>query len=149
MLRLPPPIWSMIYLGLMALVSWALDWPAIPWLPDHEAIGIALFFVSWIAPVLAFRAFRLAGTELDPTSETNRVLITDGAYRVSRNPMYLGLTFATLGMAIWVGAWPMLVAPIAVFATANWVHIPFEEAKMRRQYGAAFDAYAGRVRRWL
>jgi protein-S-isoprenylcysteine O-methyltransferase Ste14 len=43
----------------------------------------------------------------------------------------------------------MLLAPLATFATANWVHIPFEEAKMRRQFGDAFDAYCAKVRRWI
>jgi protein-S-isoprenylcysteine O-methyltransferase Ste14 len=55
----------------------------------------------------------------------------------------------TLGIGLWVGAWPMLLAPLATFATANWVHIPFEEAKMRRQFGDAFDAYCAKVRRWI
>ena len=54
-----------------------------------------------------------------------------------------------IGIAIWVGAWPMFGAPIALFATANWVHIPFEEVKMRRQFGAAYDNYVARVRRWI
>jgi protein-S-isoprenylcysteine O-methyltransferase Ste14 len=43
----------------------------------------------------------------------------------------------------------MFIAPIAVFATANWVHIPFEEDKMRRQFGATYDGYVRRVRRWV
>src|SRR5215468_3043106 len=50
---------------------------------------------------------------------------------------------------IWVGAWPMFGAPVALFATANWVHIPFEEAKMRCQFGAVYDNYVARVRRWI
>jgi protein-S-isoprenylcysteine O-methyltransferase Ste14 len=54
----------------------------------------------------------------------------------------------TLGIAIWIGAWPMFIVPVAMFATANWVHLPFEEAKMRRQFGAAYDDYVARVRRW-
>jgi protein-S-isoprenylcysteine O-methyltransferase Ste14 len=48
-----------------------------------------------------------------------------------------------------VGAWPMFIAPLAAFATVNWVHIPFEEAKMRRQFGAAYDDYVARVRHWV
>lgn len=148
MLRLPPPIWAMIFLLLSAGVSWALRWPG-PALPHHEPIGMAVFFAGWILPVWAFRRFRLAGTELDPISETNHTFVTDGPFRLTRNPMYLGLTVATLGMAVWVGAWPMLAAPVAVFLTANFVHIPFEEAKMRRQFGAEFDDYVRRVRRWL
>jgi protein-S-isoprenylcysteine O-methyltransferase Ste14 len=63
--------------------------------------------------------------------------------------MYLGLVLVTLGIALWVGAWPMFLAPIAIFATANWVHIPFEEEKMRRQFGASFDAYASKTRRCI
>ena len=42
----------------------------------------------------------------------------------------------------------MFIAPIAIFATANWVHIPFEEAKMRRQFRATYNGYVGRVRPW-
>jgi len=89
------------------------------------------------------------GTEINPTSATNRLLVTSGPYRFTRNPMYLGLVLVALGIAAWVGAWPMVLAPVAIFATANWVHIPFEEAKMRRQFGPEFDDYAGRVRRWI
>jgi protein-S-isoprenylcysteine O-methyltransferase Ste14 len=93
--------------------------------------------------------FRRAGTEIEPTSPVNRALVTDGPYRFTRNPMYLGLVIITLGIAVWIGAWPMLIAPMAVFATANWIHIPFEEAKMRRQFGATYDDYVARVRRWV
>ena len=63
--------------------------------------------------------------------------------------MYLGLVVLTLGIAVWAGTWPMMIVPFAVFATANWVHIPFEEAKMRRQFGASYDDYVSRVSRWL
>jgi protein-S-isoprenylcysteine O-methyltransferase Ste14 len=44
---------------------------------------------------------------------------------------------------------PMFAVPILAFATANWVHIPFEEAKMRRQFGSAYDSYTASVRRWI
>ena len=63
--------------------------------------------------------------------------------------MYLGLVTLSLGIAVWIGTWPMFMASLAIFATVNWVHIPFEEAKMRRQFGAAYDDYVARVRRWM
>ena len=148
MLRLPPPIWTMIFLALTAGVSWALGWPRISW-PPHEAVGMAIFFAGCILPVWAFVLFRREGTEIDPASDANRVLVVHGPYRLSRNPMYLGLVFVALGTAVYAGYWLMLATPIAVFATANFVHIPFEEAKMRRQFGEAYDAYAGQVRRWI
>ncbi len=148
MLKLPPPIWALIYLAAGAAISGALGWPRPPGLPIPP-LGAALVALGFIPPVWAITLFRRAGTEIQPTSPTNSALVTTGPYAFTRNPMYLGMTVIATGVAVWVGAWPMFAAPIALFATANWAHIPFEEAKMRRQFGAAFDAYAGRVRRWV
>jgi protein-S-isoprenylcysteine O-methyltransferase Ste14 len=148
MLKLPPPIWGLIYVLVALVVSWQFGWPKMPGFPLPK-LGMALAFIPWALPVWAAIVFRRAGTEINPTSPSNRALIVDGPYRYTRNPMYLGLVLVTSGIAIWVGAWPMFLAPLAVFATANWVHIPFEEAKMRRQFGQAFDDYLARVRRWI
>jgi protein-S-isoprenylcysteine O-methyltransferase Ste14 len=117
--------------------------------PSAPTLGYFIVAISWILPVWAFVLFRREGTEIEPTSVTNRTLVTSGPYQFTRNPMYLGLVILTLGIAIWVGTWPMFGAPIALFATANWVHIPFEEAKMRRQFGSVYDNYVARVRRWI
>ncbi len=148
MVRLPPPVWGLIFVLVGLGLSWALGWPMAPLLPQPIA-GAALFVLAWIVPVWAVMLFRKAGAEVSPTSPQNRALVTGGPFAVTRNPMYLGLLVSTLGVAIFVGAWPMFLVPIAVFLTANFVHIPFEEAKMRRQFGAEFDAYVDRVRRWL
>jgi len=148
MLKLPPPIWALVYVLIAAAISWSLGWPKFLGLP-LAPLGIALVAVAWIPPVWAIVLFRREGTEVSPTSPANRTLVTSGPYRFTRNPMYLGLVIVTLGVAVWVGAWPMFIAPIAVFATANWIHIPFEEDKMRRQFGATYDGYVRRVRRWV
>ncbi len=136
----------MIYILVCAAISWSLGWPRPRGLP---LLGIALVAVAWIPPLWAFVLFRREGTEINPTSPANRKLVTSGPYQFTRNPMYLGLVLLALGIAVWVGAWPMFMAPVAGFTTANWIHIPFEEARMRRQFGAAYDAYVARVRRWV
>jgi protein-S-isoprenylcysteine O-methyltransferase Ste14 len=148
MLKVPPPVWALVYVLIGVAISWSLGWPKLPGLP-LAPLGIALVAVAWIPPVWAIVLFRREGTEVSPTSPANRTLVTSGPYRFTRNPMYLGLVIVTLGIAVWVGAWPMFIAPIAVFATANWIHIPFEEDKMRRQFGATYDGYVRRVRRWV
>jgi protein-S-isoprenylcysteine O-methyltransferase Ste14 len=112
-------------------------------------LAVALIVLGIALAVAAAALFRRKGTELNPTSTANRMLVTSGPFRLTRNPMYLGLMIVTLGIAFWVGAWPMFLAPIATFATVNWVHVPFEEAKMRNQFGEQFDAYVGKVRRWI
>lgn len=146
MVKLPPPVWALAYLVIAGAISYLAGWPdglrVVP-------LGVILIVLGVASAVMAARLFRREGTDLNPTSATNAKLVTSGPFNYTRNPMYLGLVLFSLGVAFWVGAWPMLLAPIAIFATANWVHIPFEEAKMRRQFGAEFDAYCGRVRRWV
>ena len=148
MLKLPPPIWALAYILITAGASYLAGWPRVPGLPlVWLAVVLIVFGVTLV--VAAVVLFRREGTELNPTSTANRKLVTSGPFKLTRNPMYLALVIVASGIAIWVGAWPMFLAPIAIFATANWVHVPFEEQKMRRQFGEAFDAYARTVRRWI
>ena len=148
MMKLPPPAWAFLYLIIAGVVSWFYPWRAlvdlrIVWL------GVALVAIGVAISVWASLLFRREGTELNPTSEVNKSLVVRGPFRFTRNPMYLGLVIFTLGMALGVGSLPMFAVPLLVFVTANWAHIPFEEAKMRRQFGTAFDHYMRQVRRWI
>jgi len=148
MLKLPPPLLALIYLVLAAGLSRLLGWPTLPGLP-LPVLGAVIVVAGFVPSFWSVGVFRREKTEINPTSTANRALVTDGPFRFTRNPMYLGLITSSLGAAIWVGAWPMFLAPIALFATTNWVYIPFEEAKMRRQFPREFDDYARRVRRWI
>ena len=118
MLKLAPPIWTLLYLLLCVALSWSLGWPTIPGLP-LPLLGIALVVLAFIPPVWAFVLFRREDTEINPTSPANRKLVTRGPYQFTRNPMYLGLVTLSLGIAVWIGAWSMFIAPLAVFATVN------------------------------
>jgi protein-S-isoprenylcysteine O-methyltransferase Ste14 len=148
MLNIPPPGWAFAYVLVAAALSYLAGWPLVPGLP-LVPLGVLLLVAGVALSATGGALFRREGTELNPASATNRALVTRGPFRFTRNPMYLGLVIATLGIAFWVGAWPMFLAPIALFATTNWVFIPFEEAKMRQQFGAEYDAYVGQVRRWI
>ena len=148
MVKLPPPVWAFLYLTAAGALSWIHPWRRlidlrIVWL------GVALIAVGFAIAFWAISLFRIAGTEINPTSKTNKSLIIRGPYRFTRNPMYLGLIVLTLGVAFGVGSLPMFAVPVLLFTTANWVDIPFEEAKMRRQFGAEFGVYTSQVRRWI
>ena len=148
MLTFPPPVWTLIYLIIFGVLSWIYSWRAlfdlrVVWL------GVVLVAAGFTTSFWSASLFRREGTELNPTSETNKSLVVRGPFRFTRNPMYLGLVIFTLGIAFWSGSLPMFAVPLLVFATVNWAHIPFEEAKMHRQFGAAFDNYRRRVRRWI
>jgi len=148
MLNIPPPIFTLAYVLIAAALSYLAGWPRVPGLP-LVPLAVLLVAAGLALSVTAIALFRREDTEINPVSTTNRKLVISGPYRFTRNPMYLGLVTITLGIAFWIGASPMFLAPIATFTTANWVNVPFEEAKMRRQFGAEFDAYVSRVRRWI
>lgn len=148
MLKAPPPLWA---LALLAAGYFLSELPLFADLPTWRSVpaGLVLFVLGAALPTIAAAQFRAAGTQIMPTSEKNDALVTTGIYSFTRNPMYVGVITASLGAALWFGRPLMFLAPLGVFAITNFVLIPFEEAKMRRQYGEAFDAYCNRVRRWI
>lgn len=76
-------------------------------------------------------------------------LITTGAYRWSRNPMYTGLAIAYLGGALLAGSWwPVVLFP-AVILCVVWLVIRPEERYLGERFGQTYADYCARVRRWL
>jgi protein-S-isoprenylcysteine O-methyltransferase Ste14 len=72
-----------------------------------------------------------------------------GPYRVSRNPMYVGLAIAYLGEAgILNQVWPIILLPFTL-AYVNWIVIPLEEARLQEVFQDEYECYRKRVRRWM
>lgn len=148
MRAIPPPLWALLLLA----ATWGLGLvPGLNALPALETrpIGLIVIIAALALIFAAMLQFRLANTQLLPNSPKNDALVTGGLFSFTRNPMYLGMVLFCVGGALWMERWTMLAAPFLMFAVANGVFIPFEEAKMRRQFGDVFDAYTRRVRRWL
>jgi protein-S-isoprenylcysteine O-methyltransferase Ste14 len=135
-------------LGLLALAGHAALWGfEAPWgrsVPGGAALLAAgLGWVLWAAWL-----FRRADTAIRPT-DAPRILVDEGPYRFGRNPMYLGMTVAMLGIGLALGSPFMAAAAIAFAAVVHRVHIPFEEAQLQRAFGGWYIDYAATVRRWL
>jgi protein-S-isoprenylcysteine O-methyltransferase Ste14 len=98
--------------------------------------ALVLFFLGWNG--WALWLFARHRTGLLPGQATNAI-IEDGPFRVSRNPLYVGLLALYLGLAALVPTvWGLLLFPVAVLLLL-W----------GERFGAAYEAYAKRVRRWL
>ena len=148
MLRnIPPPIWVILILAGLYYASDVFALDLGEW--RHQRAGAIIVLLGLALPIVGTIHFIAAGTQVVPTSATNNKLVVNGLYRFTRNPMYLGLVIASLGAAILLGRPLLYLTPFLVFAMANWGFIPYEEAKMRRQFGDEFDAYCKRVRRWI
>jgi protein-S-isoprenylcysteine O-methyltransferase Ste14 len=118
---------------------------------DHVVLRIA-----GIALIVAGAALNLwSDTQLKRASTTVKpdglptALVSTGAFRLTRNPMYLGMAAILAGAALALGSLPAL-ACAAVFAVlADRLYIAREEANLTTTFGAAYDEYRSAVRRWV
>jgi protein-S-isoprenylcysteine O-methyltransferase Ste14 len=96
----------------------------------------------------AFRGFSKAGTPVVPF-ERSTALVTDGSYRLTRNPMYVGMVMILAGIALLLGTvGPWLPIPLFVWVMRSSFIIR-EERFLEELFGQQYLAYKSRVRRWL
>jgi len=95
----------------------------------------------------AAREMRRAGTSPDPADEPPE-LVTGGVYRISRNPIYVGLVLAYVGVSLLFDRfWPLVtLQPVLLYLRRV---VRREEAYLETRFGTAFDQYRSTVHRWL
>jgi protein-S-isoprenylcysteine O-methyltransferase Ste14 len=146
----PPPL---VYLAGL-LLGLGADWVfALPPLPETSdtgglwlggACGLSgLFLILWSA-----RRFIGAGTPLPPYRPTT-ALVTEGPYRRSRNPIYLGMALVYVGVVCATASLGALALLPAVILVMEFGVIRREERYLERRFGGAYRDYKARVRRWL
>lgn len=92
--------------------------------------------------------FRRHRTGLLPGGATTS-LIEEGPYRLSRNPLYVGLLALHLGIALLVPSlWAVVTLPVS-WLLVWWGAVRPEERFLRERLGEPYVAYTHRVRRWL
>ena len=83
------------------------------------------------------------------TFKKPRRLVTTGLFSRSRNPIYLGFTISLFGVWILLGTVLPLAGCLLFMIIANSFYIPYEERAMAQLFGAEYENYQSRVRRWL
>ena len=145
-LQIPPPIWGLT----MLLLAYGADRLLASSVVFRSALlSVLMGAAGLVLSVWGERTFAAAGTEVLPASPTNKKLVTHGPFRYTRNPMYSGLVLMALGFAFYFGTIAFYAVPVLLFVLCNFSFIPFEEAKMQRQFGDQYTDYLRRVRRWV
>jgi protein-S-isoprenylcysteine O-methyltransferase Ste14 len=106
-------------------------------------IGLA----SGASGVMAFRRHRTTTNPIRIDAASS--LVTGGVYRLTRNPMYLGLALLLSAWAAYLGTPWALLGPLGLVVFLTRFQIIPEERVMLGKFGAAYDAYRRRVRRWI
>ncbi len=143
--RLLPPVVAALLLAASAALHFAF--PEMPRWRAPVAGGVLV--VAGIGTMLwAARLFGREGTTVLPHGTPSR-LVVSGPYRFSRNPMYLGISTALLGIGLFAGT-PPFFASAAIFPLwMNARFIPMEERNLEAAIGDDYRSYRSRVRRWL
>lgn len=140
-----PPTWLLLFVGLAGAQAWLL--PLIDAGRFGDMAGAAVVMAAAAMLIAASLQFRRHRTTIMPR-EVPQAMITDGLYAYSRNPIYVADALILTGVAlIWDAAALILVPVFVAVITARFIR--GEEAGMKAQFGAAFDHYAARVRRWI
>ncbi len=148
-LRIPPPVVALV----VALAMWGVSRDAAA-LPAAEFVrlplALALVVVGAAFDVSGLIAFRRARTTIHPMKpQAASSLVDTGVYRLTRNPMYVGLFFMLCGWAAYLWTWWALPGPFAFAAYIGRFQIAPEEKALSALFGAKYLAYRKRVRRWL
>ncbi len=145
--------WSAVLLaaalgaGVLLGRLYPLAWPGVDDLPAQVigyAIGIAgIALVAW-----GLLTLQRAHTTVLPHKRVDR-LVTHGAFRFRRNPIYMGEVLIFLGLAQATGnIWMAIMAPVFAVAALVLAILP-EERHLEARFGEAYLDYKERTRRWF
>ncbi len=125
--------------------------PSWPMSPGARYAVASLFVVVGLAfdvsGLLAFRASKTTVNPLKPQKAS--ALVTAGVYRITRNPMYVGMCFLLMAWAIHLSALLPFVGPVIFMMYITRFQILPEERVLARRFGEQYAQYTTRVRRWL
>ena len=147
--QFPPPILFLIGFG----AAWLLDdqvplpFPGVGRVVMVSA-GVMVLITGLCVMIWGIAMFRKAMTAIFPNQPANE-LVTDGAYRYTRNPMYVGFTLVFIGAAfIRDSMWPLILLPL-ILGLLYLLVIRREEAYLADAFGEQYAAYCRQVRRWV
>ena len=148
-LLIPPPLQVLVCAGLM----WGL-YRLTPQLAfsfsGQQLLAALLCFLGLVLDLSAVRLFFRSKTTVSPvTPEKAEKLVVEGAYRFTRNPMYLGLASILTGFAFWLGNFFAFLPVVFFIWFVTRYQIKPEEEVLLEKFGEEYGEYTMRVRRWI
>jgi len=145
--KIPPPIVAILFAVMIFYFS---DSFAYVDLPFKKYISLFFVLLGFFITFSSARNFKKKETTVNPIKpEEASQLVTDGFFKITRNPMYLGMLLFLLGLSIYNGLIVGLVfLPLFVGYITFFQIIP-EESAMIEIFGEDYKAYMKKVRRWI
>lgn len=148
-LKIPPPVIALLIGAAMWGISLTTPLVGVP-APVRLVVAMAIALIGVVTAIAGVAAFRRAKTTLNPLKpEASSSLVTSGIYRITRNPMYVGLALALIAWAVFLSSPWTLLGPLVFALYMNRFQIVPEERILLSVFGADYSAYQAKVRRWL
>jgi protein-S-isoprenylcysteine O-methyltransferase Ste14 len=147
--KIPPPLVGVL-VGLAMWLSASFG-PAWALSPAARNAAVAILVVAGVTfDVLGLLAFRAARTTVNPLKpQRASALVTGGVYRVTRNPMYVGMCCLLSAWAVYLSAVLPFAGPAVFVMYMTRFQIRPEEQALSQLFGEEYAQYTARVRRWL
>ncbi len=145
--KIPPPILALVMIGLIYLSSLFVEQITFNYQGSLSVLFIILGAACALPSFKLFAKFKTTISPLKPSDAT--ALVTEGMYRYSRNPMYLGLLLWTIASTIWFGTWLGIIINIVFIFLINFLQIIPEEEALLEIFGKEYEEYKKNVRRWI
>lgn len=116
--------------------------------PPSTYSGFLIIGFGFALALWSRSLFITNSTTLQPSEEPTS-LVTAGPFRISRNPIYLGMAAILLGVAVFLGTLVPLVFPVIFVTLIEFFIIPGEERKLEKIFGEPYRDYKKSVRRWI
>jgi protein-S-isoprenylcysteine O-methyltransferase Ste14 len=110
--------------------------------------GAAVFCAGMAMMSAGHRAMSRRGTNVNPLRPTT-ALVTDGVFRYTRNPLYVGVSIALCGVALVFALDWVLVLIVPACVLLHFAVVRREERYLEQKFGDAYRAYVARVPRYL
>ena len=114
----------------------------------YNYLGIVLISVGLLIDAWAWILFRRRKTTLNPYKIPSK-LETSNLFKISRNPMYLGMNLILWGISILLGSLITFIFPIVFIILIKRLFIEFEENNLEKRFGKRYIDYKKKVRRWI
>lgn len=143
----PPLEWGLAVIAGLAL-NWVVPLPFLPAGLPGGWLGAMLFILALALVAWAIVTMTTAGSNV-PTSLPTTTIVDSGPYRLTRNPIYLGMFVGLIGLAVaFNSVWLLIMlGPFAL--VIRYGVVAREEAYLERNFGDVYRGYRSRVRRWL
>ena len=114
-----------------------------------QVVGTIMATIGTAIALWCVFTFVFIGKGTPAPFDPPRKLVIRGPYRFVRNPMYIGAGMTLAGAAFFHGSLSIFIYTCLFFLATHGFVVLYEEPTLRRTFGDEYEAYFGRVSRWL